>query len=33
MKGTSEVKVKGRTAIKGVCTKCGTNMFKFIAKK
>ena len=30
MKNSKNTKVNGRNAVKGVCIKCGTNMFKFV---
>lgn len=30
MKSEVKTKVNGRNAIKGICSKCGTNMFKFV---
>ena len=30
MKSEQKVKVKGRNAIRGKCSFCGTNMFKFV---
>jgi len=30
VKNEQQVKVKGRNAIKGICSICGTKMFKFI---
>jgi len=34
MKNAKQVKMKnGRPAMKGVCAKCGTGMYKIIAKK
>ena len=30
MRNVKDVKVNGRNAIKGVCSKCGTNIFKFV---
>lgn len=30
MKKEQKVKVKGRNAVTGYCSKCGTKMFKFV---
>ena len=30
MKNIKKIKLRGRNAIKGVCSVCGTNMFVFV---